>query len=116
MPEEKDLPQAREYAALHEADRDSEIPYTGMMLTTVVAEAARMLRLEHGPDSFDMDLVGIAIGPVVMLALGLAYLFLAPKEANYYFGYRTYFGMGSVHSWRFTQRLSGIVLSLLGLA
>ena len=28
-----------------------------------------------------------------MLVLGLAYLFLAPREANYYFGYRCYFGM-----------------------
>ena len=28
-----------------------------------------MLRLEHGPESFDMDLVGIAIGPVVMLGI-----------------------------------------------
>ena len=30
------------------------------------------------------------IGPVIALILGLAYLFLAPKEANYYFGYRCY--------------------------
>ncbi len=56
----------------------------------------------------------VMIGPVVMLALGLAYLFLSPKEANYYFGYRCYYGMGSVNAWRFTQRLAGLVLSLLG--
>ena len=59
--------------------------------------------------------VAVMIGPVVLLVMGLLYLFLAPKEANYYFGYRTYFGMGSVHAWRFTQRLAGIVLSGLGL-
>ena len=59
--------------------------------------------------------VAVMIGPLVLLALGLAYLFLAPKEANYYFGYRTYFGMGSVHAWRFTQRLAGVVLGGLGL-
>ena len=59
--------------------------------------------------------IAVMIGPLVLLALGLAYLFLAPKEANYYFGYRTYFGMGSVHAWRFTQRLAGIVLGGLGL-
>ena len=59
--------------------------------------------------------VAVLIGPVVMLALGLAYLFLAPKEANYYFGYRTYFGMGSVHAWRFTQRIAGVMLGALGL-
>ena len=57
----------------------------------------------------------VMIGPLVLLVLGLAYLFLSPKEANYYFGYRTYFGMGSVHAWRFTQRLAGIVLGGLGL-
>ena len=57
----------------------------------------------------------VMIGPVILLLLGLAYLFLAPKEANHYFGYRTYFGMGSVHAWRFTQRLAGVVLGGLGL-
>ena len=30
--------------------------------------------------------LAVMIGPVVMLALGLSYLFLAPKEANYYLG------------------------------
>lgn len=59
--------------------------------------------------------VAVMIGPVVLLVLGLAYLFLSPKEANYYFGYRCYFGMGSVHAWRFTQRLAGTVLGGLGL-
>ena len=69
LPKPEDLPEARRINALHEAGRDAEIPYTGMMLTTVVAEAARMLKLEHGPDSFDMNLLGIAIGPVAMLGI-----------------------------------------------
>ena len=60
--------------------------------------------------------VAVMIAPVVMLALGLAYLFLAPREANYYFGYRCYFGMGSVPAWRFTQRVAGLLLSAAGLA
>ncbi len=60
--------------------------------------------------------VAVMIGPVVLLVLGLAYLFFSPKEANYYFGYRCYFGMGSVHAWRFTQRMAGVVLGGLGLA
>ena len=59
--------------------------------------------------------VAVMIGPIVLLVMGLAYLFLAPKEANYYFGYRTYFGMGSVHAWRFTQRIAGVTLGILGL-
>ena len=57
----------------------------------------------------------VLAGPIILAVLGICYLFLSPKEANYYFGYRTYFGMGSVQAWRFTQRLSGIVLGLLGL-
>lgn len=59
--------------------------------------------------------IAVMAGPIVLLVLGLAYLFLSPKEANYYFGYRTYYGMGSVPAWRFTQRLAGIVLGGLGL-
>ena len=57
----------------------------------------------------------VMIGPVVLLALGLAYLFLAPREANYYFGYRCYFGMGSVQAWRFTQRIAGMLFGSVGL-
>ena len=60
--------------------------------------------------------VAVMIGPIVLLILGLAYLFLSPKEANHYFGYRCYYGMGSVEAWRFTQRLAGIVWSVMGLA
>ena len=59
--------------------------------------------------------IAVLVGPIILLALGLAYLFFAPREANYYFGYRCYFGMGSVEAWRFTQRLAGIVLGVLGL-
>lgn len=57
----------------------------------------------------------IMIGPVLLLLLGLAYLFLAPKEANYYFGYRCFFGMGSEMAWQFTQRIAGMLLGGLGL-
>ncbi len=57
----------------------------------------------------------VMAGPIVLLVLGILYLFAAPKEANYSFGYRCYFGMGSVQAWRFTQRLSGVVLGGLGL-
>jgi len=60
--------------------------------------------------------IAVLIGPILVAAMGIAYLLFAPREANHYFGYRTYFGMGSVEAWRFTQRLSGIVLGLLGLA
>ena len=58
--------------------------------------------------------LAVMIGPLVLLVLGLCYLFLAPKEANWYFGYRCYFGMGSEYAWRFTQRLAGMLFTGLG--
>ena len=59
--------------------------------------------------------IAVMIAPIILLVLGVAYLLFAPKEANYYFGYRCYYGMGSVEAWRFTQRLAGVVLGALGL-
>lgn len=68
-PTAEELPQAHRINDLHNAGKDSEIPYKGMMLTTVVAEAARMVRLENGPDYFEMELSAIAIGPVVLIGV-----------------------------------------------
>jgi len=57
----------------------------------------------------------VLVGPIILLAIGLAYLLLSPKEANHRFGYRCLFGMGSVEAWRFSQKLAGLVYSGLGL-
>lgn len=59
--------------------------------------------------------IAVMVGPVLLIALGLTYLLLSPKEANHHLGYRCYFGMGSVQAWRFTQKFSGVVLGSLGL-
>ena len=59
--------------------------------------------------------IAVLVGPIILLALGIAYLFFSPKEANYHFGYRCYFGMGSVQAWRYTQRMAGAILGILGL-
>lgn len=56
----------------------------------------------------------ILIAPAILILLGIGYLLLAPREANHYFGYKTYFGMGSVRAWRFTQRLAGAILGGTG--
>ena len=56
----------------------------------------------------------VIAGPVVMIILGLLYLFAAPSEANHHFGYRCYFGMGSEQAWRYTQRIAGITWTALG--
>ncbi len=59
--------------------------------------------------------IAVLVGPIILLALGVAYLLFSPREANHYFGYRCYYGMGSVEAWRFTQRLAGVILGGLGL-
>lgn len=69
MPKPEELPEARRIDALHQAGKDDEIPFDGMMLTTVVAEAGRMLRLEHGPAVFEMELSGLALGNVALIGI-----------------------------------------------
>ena len=59
--------------------------------------------------------LAVLVGPVVLVLAGLSYLLLAPKEANYYFGYRTTFGMGSVAAWRHTQKVAGWMFASVGL-
>jgi hypothetical protein len=54
---------------LHNAGRDDLIPFEAMMLTTVVAEAARMVRLENAPDTFPMLFSAIAIGDVALFGI-----------------------------------------------
>ena len=59
--------------------------------------------------------LAVRIGPICILVLGLIYLLIPPKEANHKAGYRTYFGMGSVRAWRFTQLIAGIIMTITGL-
>lgn len=69
IPAKEDMPLARKYKELHDAGLDSEIPYTGMELTTVVAEALRMCRLENAPENFNIRLTGVKLGPVAMIGI-----------------------------------------------
>lgn len=62
-----ELELAKRYYKLHEEGKDAEIPYEGMMLTTVVAEAKRMVHLENGPDYFTLYLTVMKIGEVVLI-------------------------------------------------
>ena len=57
----------------------------------------------------------LLLGPVVLLFLGLHYFLLAPKEANYTTGYRFFWGMASVASWKFMQQTAGTIWCLLGM-
>ncbi|MBP3293671.1 MAG: hypothetical protein J6N32_07955 [Clostridia bacterium] len=60
-----DLVLAEKYIALHEAGRESEIPYTGMEYVTAVARAYLIKQLEFGPDSFTLYLNAVRFGDVV---------------------------------------------------
>ena len=58
--------------------------------------------------------IAVMIGPLILLGLGLWYFLFPPKEANHYAGFRTLWGMGSIEAWQFTQRIAGMVFSVLG--
>ncbi len=58
--------------------------------------------------------LALLVGPVLMLVFGLWFFFLPMKEANHHIGFRTWFGMGTVEAWRYTQRIAGIVWICLG--
>lgn len=65
----EDLPLAHKYSELHNAGKDDEIPFKAMELTTVVAEALRMVRLENAPDTFEMKMTGLAIGNLAIITI-----------------------------------------------
>ena len=69
MPKPEQLPLAHKYKELHDAGKDEEIPYTAMELTTVVAEALRMCRLENGPADFKLELTGLQVGSVAFVGV-----------------------------------------------
>lgn len=64
-----ELPEAHRINDLHLAGKDDELPYEGMMLTTVLAAAARKVRLENGPDYFEMNLTGLALDNIAMIGI-----------------------------------------------
>ena len=59
--------------------------------------------------------LAVMAGPVIILVLGLILIIAPPKEANYRFGYRCFFGMGSVEAWLHTQKIAGIIYGGLGI-
>jgi len=65
----EDISTAEKYIALHEAGKHSEIPYSGMEYTTVIAEAYRIKRLENGPDSFMLNLNAVRVGNAAFLGV-----------------------------------------------
>ena len=64
--------------------------------------------------TYILMVAAVLAGPVALTALGALYLFRPVPEANFRFGFRTYFGMGSVEAWRFSQRMAGLIFGALG--
>ena len=89
-------------------------------------EALKNLLTEFDPAAFVPDLgsvIGwielivrlcVLAGPIALLVMGLWYLLAPPKEANHMAGYRFFWGMGSVQSWRVMQFLAGVAWTAVG--
>ena len=56
------LDEARQIVKLYNENRKDEIPFTGMELTTVIAEACRIVRLENGPDGYTFRVFMLSLG------------------------------------------------------
>ncbi len=69
VPKAEELELAHKYNDLHNAGRDDLIPFDGMELTTVVAEAGRMVFLEHGPKELPLLLSAVSIGDVALMGV-----------------------------------------------
>ncbi len=68
--ENERIDEVKKIYELYEAGRKDELPYKEMELTTVIAEAKRIIRLEHGPQSFPFLLSAIKIGDLVFAGIG----------------------------------------------
>ena len=64
------LDEVRHIYEMYEAGRASELPFKEMALTTAVAEAKRIMRLEHGPASFPFLLSALRVGDLVFAGTG----------------------------------------------
>ncbi len=68
-PTPEEMPLARHIVEYQEAGREDELPYKGMMLTTMLADARRKIRLENGPDSFAMRMSAVSIGSIGIVGM-----------------------------------------------
>ena len=88
-------------------------------LKSLISDFDLMALLPNMVDVLDWIMIAVSYalvaGPCVLVLLGLWYLILPTREANHFVGYRFFWGMGSVKSWKFTQRLAGAVWLGLGI-
>ena len=69
MADPSELAEAHRIKELYDAGRQNELPYEGMELTTVVADACRKVALENGPEFFPLRLSAIVFGDFAMLGI-----------------------------------------------
>lgn len=68
-PKPEEMEEAFYIQRMHSEGKDDQLPYKGMLLTTMLADSARKIRREHGPDAFDMKLSAIAIGNIALIGV-----------------------------------------------
>ena len=56
----------------------------------------------------------LMISPLLLLGLGVWYLFWPRKEVGRRSGFTTYFATGSQEAWLFTQKMAGLIWAVLG--
>ena len=68
-PDPSEIPAAQEIYDLWKAGRIEELPYEGMMKTTVTANAFRIIKLKDAPETFPLLFSVIAIGEVALFGI-----------------------------------------------
>lgn len=64
------IEEAKKIHEYYESGRNAELPFKEMELTTAVAEAERILRLQNGPTAFPFFLSALKIGDLVFAGIG----------------------------------------------
>jgi len=65
----EELPRAEQIVKWHDEGRLDLIPETGMGITTLVAEATRMLELKNAPDSFRLNMTALSLGEMCLAGI-----------------------------------------------
>lgn len=67
LPTTEELERAKYIYKMHIEGRDKELPYSGMQLTTVIAEAERVNALANGPEKMPMLISVLVIGNIAIV-------------------------------------------------
>ena len=70
IPDPSEVPDAEKYNKMHAEGRDAELPYKGMMLTTMLARWSRIVRMQNGPDTINVPVIGIKLGKILFVGIG----------------------------------------------